>query len=69
MCTELYLDTARLGRMNLRAHGAHQDFLRLCRDEGGSALVEDLLRRASRPGPTRYAAAMRPWPIGEASTA
>ena len=45
MCTELYLDTARLGRMNLRAHGAHEDFLRLCRDEGGSAHVEDLLRQ------------------------
>lgn len=44
MCTELYLDTARLGRMNLRAHRTHEDFLRLCHNEGGSAHVEDLLR-------------------------
>ena len=44
MPTELYLDTARLGRMGLRAQRAHRDFLRLCGDEGGSAHVEDLLR-------------------------
>ena len=52
--TELYLDTARLGRMSLRAQRAHQDFLRLSSDEGGSALVEDLLRRGMDAWPDPF---------------
>ena len=60
MCTELYLDTARLGRIGFRAQRAHGDFLRLCGDEGGSAYVEDLLRLGTEAWPDslhhRYAA-------------
>jgi hypothetical protein len=55
MPTELYLDTARLGRMVPRAQRSHQDFARLCGDEGGSAHVEDFLRR----GPDAWPEPMR----------
>lgn len=64
MSTQLYLDTARLGRMNLRAHRAHQDFLRLCRDEGGSGHVEELLRLGTEAWPDslrRRFAALADW--------
>ena len=44
MATELYLDTARFGRMRLRAQEAEHDFARLCGAEGGSIVIEELLR-------------------------
>jgi selenocysteine lyase/cysteine desulfurase len=40
----LYLDTARLGRMSLRAKQAHQAFADLAADEGGSIYLERFLR-------------------------
>ena len=43
MPTELYLDTARLGRMHPAARAAARDFDRLCGHEGGSPLVERLI--------------------------
>ena len=42
--TQLYLDTARLGRMTLRAQQAYLDFVRLAGDEGGSLLFERFLQ-------------------------
>lgn len=44
METEIYLDTARLGRMRPSAQAACRDFARLCGDEGGSVNVEAFLR-------------------------
>jgi hypothetical protein len=51
MPTELYLDTARLGRMALVARQTAADFARLTSDEGGSACVEELLRRGAAGWP------------------
>jgi hypothetical protein len=42
--TQLYLDTARLGRMSPRAQQAHLDFARLAGEEGGSLFFETFLR-------------------------
>jgi hypothetical protein len=42
--TQLYLDTARLGRMSPRARQAHLDFTRLAGEEGGSLFAETFLR-------------------------
>lgn len=42
--TQLYLDTARLGRMSPRAQQAHLDFARLAGEEGGSLFFENFLR-------------------------
>jgi hypothetical protein len=55
MPTELYLDTARLGRMHPAALAAARDFDRLCGVEGGSPLVERLIRdgAAGWPAPLR----------------
>jgi len=47
----LYLDTARFGRMRLRARDAATDFARLCTDEGGSRRVEELLGGGYRAWP------------------
>ena len=44
MPAELYLDTARFGRMALDAKRADRGFAELRSDEGGSAHVEELLR-------------------------
>src|SRR4051812_47577811 len=44
MSDQLYLDTARFGRMRLRARHAGVDFLRLCGEVGVSGPLEDLLR-------------------------
>lgn len=44
MQTELYLDTARFGRMMPRARTALDDFARLCAAEGGSLRLLDILR-------------------------
>jgi selenocysteine lyase/cysteine desulfurase len=41
--TQLYLDTARLGRMSPRAQQAHLDFTRLAGEEGASAFFERFL--------------------------
>lgn len=43
MATELYLDTARFGRMRLLAQEAERDFAHLCGEEGGSVVIEELL--------------------------
>lgn len=43
MYSTLYLDTARFGRMRIRARRAAADHARLCSDEGGSRRVEELL--------------------------
>lgn len=43
--TQLYLDTARLGRMSPRACVAHVDFACMVAEEGGSKLFERFLRR------------------------
>jgi selenocysteine lyase/cysteine desulfurase len=53
--TQLYLDTARLGRMSPRARQAHLDFARLAGEEGGSLFVETFLRvgAADWPGETQ----------------
>ena len=45
--TELYLDTARLGRMSRRAQQAHIDFARMASEEGGSTFFERFLREGS----------------------
>ncbi|HVX09898.1 MAG TPA: aminotransferase class V-fold PLP-dependent enzyme [Pirellulales bacterium] len=45
--TELYLDTARLGRMSRRAQQAHIDFARLASEEGGSKFFERFLREGA----------------------
>jgi hypothetical protein len=42
--TQLYLDTARLGRMTPRAQKAHLDFARLAGEEGASVFFESFLR-------------------------
>jgi selenocysteine lyase/cysteine desulfurase len=42
--TQLYLDTARLGRMSRRSQQAHLDFARLAGEEGGSLFFETFLR-------------------------
>jgi hypothetical protein len=42
--TQLYLDTARIGRMSPRAQQANLDFARLAGDEGGSLFFENFLR-------------------------
>lgn len=42
--TQLYLDTARLGRMTPRAQQAHFDFVRLAGEEGGSLFFERFLQ-------------------------
>ncbi len=56
--TQLYLDTARLGRMSPRAGRAHADFARLAADEGGSLFFERFLRSGAEAWPesvrTRY---------------
>lgn len=49
--TELYLDTARLGRMSLRAQQAHIDFARLACEEGGSKFFERFLREGTTAWP------------------
>src|SRR4051794_2825672 len=51
MPTELYLDTARLGRMHPAALSAARDFDRLCGHEGGSPLVERLIGDGSANWP------------------
>jgi len=43
--TQLYLDTARLGRMSPRACVAHVDFACMVAEEGGSKLFERFLRQ------------------------
>ena len=48
--TQLYLDTARLGRMSPRAQQAHVDFTRLAGEEGASWLFERFLRDGSDAG-------------------
>lgn len=45
--TQLYLDTARLGRMSRRAQQAHIDFARLASEEGGSTFFERFLREGT----------------------
>lgn len=45
--TELYLDTARLGRMSPRAQQAHVDFARMASEEGGSKFFERFLREGT----------------------
>lgn len=45
--TQLYLDTARLGRMSLQAQQAHMDFTRLAGEEGGSLFYERFLREGA----------------------
>ena len=55
MSDQLYLDTARFGRMRLRARHAAGDFLRLCGEVGVSGPLEDLLRR----GPPAWPEALR----------
>ena len=50
--TELYLDTARLGRMSPRAQRAHLDFARLAGEEGGSLFYEAFLRAGASEWPT-----------------
>jgi selenocysteine lyase/cysteine desulfurase len=45
--TQLYLDTARLGRMSGRAQQAHLDFTRLAGAEGGSLFFEQFLQHGS----------------------
>lgn len=49
--TELYLDTARLGRMSRRAQQAHIDFARLASEEGGSKFFERFLREGAGAWP------------------
>ncbi|MGH7193204.1 MAG: aminotransferase class V-fold PLP-dependent enzyme, partial [Candidatus Saccharimonadales bacterium] len=49
--TELYLDTARLGRMSRRARQAQVDFARLGSEEGGSTFFERFLREGSGAWP------------------
>ncbi len=49
--TQLYLDTARLGRMSPRAQHAHIDFARMAGDEGGSLLFDTFLRAGARTWP------------------
>ena len=51
METEIYLDTARLGRMRPSAQAACQDFARLCGEEGGSSNVETFLRNGHEAWP------------------
>ncbi len=51
MATILYLDTARFGRMRLRAQEAEHDFARLCGAEGGSVVIEELLRSGTDAWP------------------
>ena len=50
MQTELYLDTARFGRMVPGARGALEEFAGLCTDEGGSLHLLDILRGPIGPG-------------------
>ncbi len=45
--TQLYLDTARLGRMTPRAQQAQHDFTRLASEEGSSARFDAFLRSGS----------------------
>lgn len=45
--TQLYLDTARLGRMSRHAQEAHFDFTRLAGEEGGSKFFERFLLEGS----------------------
>jgi hypothetical protein len=54
MPTELYLDTARLGRMHPAAVTAARDFDRLCSREGGSPLVERLIGEGAGDWPSRF---------------
>lgn len=51
METEIYLDTARLGRMRPIAQAACRDFARLCGDEGGSVNIETFLREGREAWP------------------
>lgn len=51
METQLYLDTARLGRMSCRAQQAHCDFARMAAEEGASSLFERFLREGMEACP------------------
>jgi selenocysteine lyase/cysteine desulfurase len=58
MHTELYLDTARLGRMCRRARLAEQDFCWLVSQLGSSLYLERFLNQGFRSLPTRYRQSM-----------
>ena len=65
MATELYLDTARFGRMRLRAQEAESDFARLSGAEGASVAIEELLRSGIEACPesmSRRYPGLKHWP-------
>ncbi len=51
--TQLYLDTARLGRMTPRAQQAHVDFVRLAGEEGSSLFFERFLQSGTQAWSTQ----------------